>query len=99
MKYEPMPIEIESPEEYNYETIRYNLSESSIVEQCLESLALSIPNLTLVYNEHQGGSELPSLIAADAGLSKYDFLLSLPVLQELFSLLPLLSSLVTIIVS
>jgi hypothetical protein len=30
MRYVRMPIEIESPEEYGYGNIRFNLSESSI---------------------------------------------------------------------
>ena len=63
-----MPIEIESPEEYGYDKIRFNLSESSIADQSLGSLGLTIPNLTLLYNEHKGSTELRAAIAADAGL-------------------------------
>ena len=63
MKYERVAIEIESPEEYGYEVIRHNLSESSIAHQSLQSLDLSTPNLTLLYNEHRGGSILRKLIS------------------------------------
>ncbi|KAJ5668200.1 uncharacterized protein N7477_006770 [Penicillium maclennaniae] len=76
MKYERMPIEIESPEEYGYDKIKYNLSESSVADQSLESLGLGIPNLTLLYNEHQGDSRLREIIASDAGLSKNDVLIT-----------------------
>ncbi|KAJ6111873.1 hypothetical protein N7523_007934 [Penicillium sp. IBT 18751x] len=76
MKYERMPIEIESPEEYGYDKIKYNLSESSVADQSLESLGLNIPNLTLLYNEHQGDSRLREIIASDAGLSKDDVLIT-----------------------
>lgn len=32
MKYERMPIELEAPEEYGYDKIKYNLFESSIAD-------------------------------------------------------------------
>jgi hypothetical protein len=35
VRYVRMPIEVESPEEYGYDNIRYNLSESSIADQKL----------------------------------------------------------------
>ncbi|THZ51756.1 aspartate/tyrosine/aromatic aminotransferase [Aureobasidium pullulans] len=64
MRYDRMPIEIEAPEEYGYENIRYNLSESSFTDQTLESLDLKIPNLKLIYNEHRGGKKLRKLVAS-----------------------------------
>lgn len=76
MKYARMPIEIESPEEYGYEKIKYNLSESSCPDQSLESLNLKIPNLTLLYNEHRGGSKLRQLIAEQSGVTKDDVLIT-----------------------
>ena len=33
MKYTRMPIELESPEQLGYDTIRYNLSESSVADE------------------------------------------------------------------
>ncbi|MET0535660.1 MAG: pyridoxal phosphate-dependent aminotransferase [Steroidobacter sp.] len=66
MRYVRMPIEIEAPEELGYAKIRYNLSESSVTDQSLATLGLSIPNLTLLYNEHRGSEALRTLIAADA---------------------------------
>ncbi|KAJ4218161.1 hypothetical protein NW759_008754 [Fusarium solani] len=76
MKYERMPIEIESPEEYGYDKIKFNLSESSITDQTIESLGLKIPNLTLLYNEHRGETELRKLIAEDAGVNTDDVLIT-----------------------
>ncbi|KAJ5670956.1 pyridoxal phosphate-dependent transferase [Penicillium longicatenatum] len=76
MKYERMAIEIESPEEYGYDKIKYNLSESSITDQSLESLGLQIPNLTLLYNEHRGETKLRKLIADDANVSVDDVLIT-----------------------
>ncbi|KAE8371612.1 pyridoxal phosphate-dependent transferase [Aspergillus bertholletiae] len=77
MKYTRMPIEIESPEEYGYEKIQYNLSESSITDQTLGSLGLQIPDLTLLYNEHKGSTALRSLIVKDhADLTHNDVLIT-----------------------
>lgn len=76
MKYERMPIEIESPEEYGYDKIKYNLSESSITDQTIESLNLQIPNLTLLYNEHRGETDLRKLIADDAKVSTDEVLIT-----------------------
>lgn len=71
-----MPIEVESPEEYGYEKIKNNLSESSVTDATLESLGLNIPNLTLLYNEHRGNRALRQLIASDARVSCDDVLIT-----------------------
>ena len=42
MKYVRMPIEIESPEEQGYDTIRFNLSESSMRDRRLSELGLDV---------------------------------------------------------
>ncbi len=77
MRYVRMPIEAESPEEYGYGNIRFNLSESSIADQSLRSLDLTIPDLTLLYGEHLGSGRLRSLIVADEpGLSPDDVLIA-----------------------
>jgi len=60
-----MPIEVESPEEYGYAKIRYNLSESSTADRSLADLGLAIPDLTLLYGEHRGSPALRSAIVAD----------------------------------
>lgn len=70
MNYTRMVIEKEAPEEYGYDRIRHNLSESSIADQKLSDIGLSLPDLTLFYGEHRGDRELRALIAAqDEGLS------------------------------
>ncbi len=65
MRYVRMPIEVESPEEYGYGNIRYNLSESSTRDRSVSDLGLTIPNLTLLYAEHRGSRPLRELIVAD----------------------------------
>jgi aspartate/methionine/tyrosine aminotransferase len=85
MRYVRMPIEIEAPEEYGYAKIRYNLSESSVTDQSLATLGLTIPNLTLLYNEHRGSEALRSLIAADsAGVTAADVLITSGAATALF---------------
>jgi aspartate/methionine/tyrosine aminotransferase len=77
MRYARMPIEVESPEEYGYGRIRYNLAESSVADQKLSDLKLSIPDLTLLYGEHRGNEALRTLIAAEAqGLAAADVLIT-----------------------
>ena len=72
-----MPIEVESPEEFGYGRIRYNLSESSVADRKLSDLNLSIPDLTLLYTEHRGSEKLRALIAsASEGLTAADVLIT-----------------------
>jgi aspartate/methionine/tyrosine aminotransferase len=77
MRYVRMPIEVESPEEYGYGNIQYNLSESSITDLNLHDLKLTIPNLKLLYAEHRGSESLRALIASDGkGLTSADVLIA-----------------------
>ncbi|MCX7305477.1 MAG: aminotransferase class I/II-fold pyridoxal phosphate-dependent enzyme [Hyphomicrobiales bacterium] len=85
MNYARMVIEKESPEEYGYGNIRYNLSESSIADQKLSDLGVSLPDLTLFYGEHRGERPLRDLIAGhDAGLSADDVLVTAGAAGALF---------------
>jgi len=77
MKYVRMPIEVESPEEFGYGRIRYNLSESSVADRKLSDLGLSIPDLTLLYGEHRGSERLRALVAGESTrLSAADVLIT-----------------------
>lgn len=77
MRYVRMPIEVESPEEYGYGKIRYNLSESSVTDRTTHGLGLELPDLTLLYGEHRGSEKLRSLIVADTpGLEAKDVLIA-----------------------
>jgi aspartate/methionine/tyrosine aminotransferase len=80
-----MPIEVESPEEYGYARIRYNLSESSVADQRLSDLGLTIPDMPLLYGEHRGRERLRELVAADGeGLSAGDVLITTGAAGALF---------------
>jgi aspartate/methionine/tyrosine aminotransferase len=64
MKYQRMPIEKESPEEFGYGNIAYNLSESSVTDAVLQDLNITLQDLTLLYCEHRGDRRLREIIAA-----------------------------------
>lgn len=77
MRYARMPIEVESPEEYGYDLIRFNLSESSVADRSLSQLGLQVPDLTLLYGSHRGSALLRALIAAEGeGLQPDDVLIT-----------------------
>ena len=85
MNYTRMVIEKEAPEEYGYDRIRYNLSESSIADQKLSDIDLSLPDLTLFYGEHRGDKALRALIAMqDTGVSPDDVLVTAGAAGALF---------------
>ncbi|CAM5765711.1 aminotransferase [Labrys miyagiensis] len=85
MNYARMVIEKEAPEEYGYDRIRFNLSESSIADQRLSDIGFSLPDATLFYGEHRGDSELRHLVAAQAsGLSADQVLITAGAAGALF---------------
>ena len=86
MRYARMPIEVESPEEYGYARIRYNLSESSVADRRLADLGLTVPtDMLLLYGEHRGRERLRTLIAAEGeGLSAADVLVTAGAAGALF---------------
>lgn len=80
-----MPIEKESPEEYGYDLIRFNLSESSVSDRSFHGLGLQLPDITLLYGEHRGSREMRELIAAEGeGLAADDVLLTAGAAGALF---------------
>ncbi|MEY2459852.1 MAG: hypothetical protein QOG30_1682 [Acidimicrobiaceae bacterium] len=63
-----MPIEIESPEQLGYDTISYNLSESSVADRRLSDLGLDLDldDLLLCYGDHLGDPALREAVAIGA---------------------------------
>ena len=85
MNYARMVIEKEAPEEYGYDRIRYNLSESSIGDQKLSDIGIALMDLTRFVGEHRGDRALRELIAAqDRGLSPDDVLVTAGAAGALF---------------
>lgn len=65
LKYRRTPIEAESPEEWGYDKIKYNLAESSVPDFVLGDLELDLNNLKLTYSDHLGYPELRQAIAEE----------------------------------
>jgi aspartate/methionine/tyrosine aminotransferase len=62
MDYKRMPIEVESPEELGYETILYNLAESSVTDAVLDDIDIDLKQVILCYGSHRGKEQLRQLI-------------------------------------
>ena len=67
MKYVRMPIEVESPEEFGYEQIKFNLSESSVRDRSLAEIGAGLRDLVLFYGSHEGHPGLREIVARTAG--------------------------------
>lgn len=69
MRYRRMPIEVESPEELGYGSIRCNLAESSMRDRVLGALRLEVDLAAAVlqYGDHRGHPGLRALLAAESG--------------------------------
>jgi aspartate/methionine/tyrosine aminotransferase len=88
MQYKRMPIEIESPEQMGYDSIRNNLSESSYTDTLFRDigdLAPVLKDLVLCYGSHAGHEGLRELIIKDSDLlTKDDVLLTMGAAGGLF---------------
>lgn len=74
MKFVRMPIEVESPEERGYSTIRYNLAESSVTDRPLREFGLQLDDMILAYADHRGLPELRAELAGAYGVAERDVL-------------------------
>jgi aspartate/methionine/tyrosine aminotransferase len=80
-----LPIEVESPEARGYESIAFNLAESSVREFALRELGVDIGAVVPVYGDHRGLPDLRASIAASAeGLTADDVLVTAGAAMALF---------------
>jgi aspartate/methionine/tyrosine aminotransferase len=84
MKYERMPIEIESPEALGYDSIECNLAESSVSDVVFKEINLNINELFIAYGDHKGKPELRTMIASQHELNAEDVLLTVGAAGALF---------------
>jgi aspartate/methionine/tyrosine aminotransferase len=85
MKYRRMAIEIESPEEFGYNKIDCNLTESSFADASLNELNLNLSDLVLSYGSHTGKREFRELLASEhPRLKPEDFLITAGAASGLF---------------
>lgn len=75
MQYKRMPIEVESPEEMGYATIKYNLAESSVRDIYFKDLQINLDDVLICYSEHRGKLALRNeIIKNENGLNADDVL-------------------------
>jgi aspartate/methionine/tyrosine aminotransferase len=80
-----MPIEIESPEQFGYDNIRCNLTESSVADLRMDKFNLDLSSLVLTYTDHVGKLELRERIAAEGpGLTAQDVIITAGAAADLF---------------
>ena len=89
MKYRRMAIEKESPEQFGYDRIRYNLTESSVRDRTLSDLGIEVGDMLLFYGDHVGNAVFRELVAeqsggAAAGVTVDDVLITAGAAQALF---------------
>jgi aspartate/methionine/tyrosine aminotransferase len=85
MRYTRMPIEIESPEQMGYDTIKNNLTESSYTDKLLNLSSVKLDEILLCYGDHRGHEKLRELLAAESPLlTKDDVLLTVGASAALF---------------
>lgn len=85
MKFARMKIEKESPEEYGYDRIKHNLTESSTTDKSLADVGVEIgDNLLLCYGDHLGKPELRGLIAKNYGAEPENVMVTVGACMALF---------------
>src|ERR1022692_1561884 len=65
MLYKRMPFEIESPESLGYDSIEFNLAESSVRDVQFREIGINLNDLVIAYGDHIGKPALRELIATD----------------------------------
>lgn len=78
------PIEIESPEERGYDSIRFNLTESSFTDGTLDDFEIDLGGIVLAYGDHLGHPDLRALLSEEADLQPEDALLCTGAASALF---------------
>lgn len=85
MWFKRMSIEKESPEQFGYERIKYNLTESSTTDKSLAALGIKLESdLLLCYGDHLGKVELRELIAERYGADKDEVICTVGSCMALF---------------
>jgi aspartate/methionine/tyrosine aminotransferase len=83
--YRRTAIETESPEQFGYGEIAYNLAESSVTDVVSGDVVFDLENLVLCYGDHLGNPRLRECIAGEAEvLSSDDVLITAGAAAALF---------------
>jgi aspartate/methionine/tyrosine aminotransferase len=84
MRYQRMPIEIESPEQMGYAKLVCNLTESSFRDMHFAELGLDLGALVLSYSDHLGHLELRCALAAEYAVKPDAVMLTVGAASALF---------------
>lgn len=85
MWFKRMLIEQESPEQFGYDKIKYNLTESSTTDKSLADLGIELKDdMLLCYGDHYGKPELRELIAQRYGCRADDVVVTVGACMALF---------------
>lgn len=87
MWFKRMLIEEESPEQYGYERIKYNLTESSTSDKSMADVGIKLEDsLLLCYGDHLGKPELRELIGKRYGVTANEVIVTVGACMALFTL-------------
>ena len=86
IQYRRMRIEIESPEQLGYASIRNNLAESSFTDMCVADFGVDgdFSRVVLPYGDHLGSERLRQLVVEGTRLSAADVLVTAGAASALF---------------
>lgn len=92
MNYQRMVMEVEAPEQIEYDQIRHILAERSMSGRVLGDLGLDLARLVLRYDDHRGHPALREAIAAagNGALNADDALICAGAAEALFTVAPAL---------
>lgn len=86
MWFKRMNIEKESPEEFGYENIKFNFTESSTTDKTMADVGIKLPqDLVLCYGDHLGNSALRSLIAKEYDAQADDVIVTVGACMAVFA--------------
>jgi aspartate/methionine/tyrosine aminotransferase len=87
MWFNRMLIEKESPEEFGYDKIKYNFTESSTTDKTMADVGIKISDdLLLCYGDHLGKFELREKIGEDYGLKPKNVMVTVGACMGLFTI-------------
>ena len=87
MWFNRMKIEEESPEEYGYERIKFNFTESSTTDKTMADVGIELPeNLLLCYGDHLGNENLRKVIAKDYNLEADNVIVTVGACMAVFAI-------------
>ena len=85
MWYTRMKIEKESPEEFGYDKIKYNFTESSTRDKTMKDVGIELPqDLLLCYGDHYGSEKLRSVIAKEYDAKPQDVIVTVGACMAVF---------------